>query len=190
MIDKPRIAIDLDNVLLDSDSNIRQLIFEETGIESTVKDITDYSYAKSLDLDSETMKRVLDRFHSYPNLTALEPLLGAQNAMSILKLEYEPIIMTSRPVDTYTATEESVRMWFGDIPLVHSNKKSDLCKKLKIDTIIEDHPDTAIQCVYNQMRVFLMDYPWNYPIVDGGLLTRLSNWDMIIDYLFTVYASK
>jgi len=190
MTDKPRIAIDLDNVLLDSDSNIRQLIFEETGIESTVNDITDYSYAKSLNLDSKTMKRVLDRFHLDLHLSALNPILGAQNAMSILKLEYEPIIVTSRPVDTYTATEKSIKMWFGDIPLVHSNKKSDLCKKLKIETIIEDHPDTAIQCAYNQIKVFLMDYPWNYPIVDGGLLTRVSNWDMIIDYLFTVYASK
>lgn len=183
MTNKPRIAIDLDNVLLDSDSNIRQLIFEETGIEYTSEDIIDYSYAKSLNLDFKTMKTVLDRFHSYPNLTSLKPILGAQNAISIIKLEYEPIIVTSRPVDTYTATEESVRMWFGDIPLIHSTKKAALCTQLGINTIIEDHPDTAVECAKNDIRCYLMAYPWNRNTPANLKIIRLTDWASIITWL-------
>lgn len=177
---KPRIAIDLDNVLLDSDSNIRQLIFEETYTRPNLDDITDYSYAKSLNLDSATMKRVLNRFHWHTNLPSLEPILGAQNAVSILKLEYEPIIVTSRPVDTYDTTRESVRMHFGDIPLIHSTKKAILCTKLGIRTIIEDHPNTAIECAKLGIQCYLMDYPWNRNIPKGLNIVRVTGWADVV----------
>ncbi|MCK9467248.1 MAG: hypothetical protein M0P94_02875 [Candidatus Absconditabacterales bacterium] len=62
-----------------------------------------------------------------------------------------------------------------------STKKSEICKKLGANIIIEDNLENAIECANEGIKVYLIDKPWNqnYDKKKHKGITKVSSWSEI-----------
>jgi len=62
-----------------------------------------------------------------------------------------------------------------------STKKSEICKKLWANIIIEDNLENAIECANEWIKVYLIDKPWNqnYDKKKHKWITKVSSWSEI-----------
>jgi uncharacterized HAD superfamily protein len=62
-----------------------------------------------------------------------------------------------------------------------STKKSEICKKLWADIIIEDNLENAIECANEWIKVYLIDKPWNqaYDKKKHKWIIKVNSWSEI-----------
>lgn len=62
-----------------------------------------------------------------------------------------------------------------------STKKSEICKKLWAETIIEDNLENAIDCANAGIKVYLLDKPWNqhYDKKKHTWIIKVNDWSEI-----------
>ena len=62
-----------------------------------------------------------------------------------------------------------------------STKKSEICKKLWADIIIEDNLENAIECANEGIKVYLIDKPWNqaYDKKKHKWIIKVNSWSEI-----------
>lgn len=68
------------------------------------------------------------------------------------------------------------RVYHTDLP------KSQICKKLGINTIIEDDSQVAIDCTKNGIEVVLLERPWNKNLKNCKII-KTKNWQEVCDVL-------
>jgi len=62
-------------------------------------------------------------------------------------------------------------------------KKSEICKELRIDFLVEDSLEYARECAKNGTKVFLFNAPWNQTDNLPDNIIRINSWNKIIKYL-------
>lgn len=68
---------------------------------------------------------------------------------------------------------------FANFFTSRARKKSDICKDLWANLIIDDNLDTCKDCTDNWIKSFLLDKPWNQCDVLPNWMTRVFSWDEI-----------
>ena len=119
----------------------------------------------------------------------IKPVDWAKEKILELKNKwYRMIPVTAR----WSLVKLSTKLWlkryfpncFDDVAFAefftsHSRKKSDICKDLCANIIIDDNLDTCIDCANNWIKCFLLDKPWNQCDSLPDLITRVFSWDEI-----------
>lgn len=143
---------------------------------------------------NEAMKRVYE-FYDSPLMDEVLPINGAIDGINKLQTKHTVQFITSRPLITKTKTEKWLSKYFPSqkIPVYFTNqftpdevkksKKSDICKKLMINLIIEDGPENIYDCAANNIKILLFTRPWNKEIKNSDLITRVNNWNDILKLL-------
>jgi len=138
-------------------------------------------------------KRKVKEFFRSNYFENIQPINNSQKAIDFLRKNHDLFVITSRPDYIRDKTTSWINNYFpncysglyftsewsknGDL------KKEQVCSELGIDFLIEDSFENAINCALNQTKVLLMDCPWNQKENLPKNITRVINWDNVLDIL-------
>ncbi|MCA1704150.1 MAG: hypothetical protein LC808_13150 [Actinobacteria bacterium] len=174
--DRPLVGIDLDNVVGDTDSLIRELIEASTGVRLRREDIVNFDYWRC-GIAREQSDAVLKTFHDGACASVL-PLDGAVSALVSIGRHAAINIITARPV----SSDQVTRTWLAEngVPfdsLIFSSHKIEIARSHHYNAFVEDHRETAYALAREGIRTFIVDYPWNQPEGDEPpLAARVASW--------------
>lgn len=183
---KPRLCVDIDNVIADSDPLMREIIAEVTQgrVDLEYGNITNFNYwqcpdAKGEQLDQSEWGKVHAIFSK--RVHQVEPYPQAQGALRYLAEFFEIHLVTSRQ---YSAREGTTR-WLGDRGFPESLRLHFLLWREKhlalgrFFAAVEDDLEQAIAFAHSGIHSFLYAHPWNTAHGDDSLLHRLHSWEEI-----------
>lgn len=112
---------------------------------------------------------------------------GAREAIKGLSKNNSLSIITARFNHFRKKTEREIKRNFdGSIENVFYTGfcnpfgKRDLCKKERIELLIEDNKHYAVSCADEGINVFLFDKPWNQNVEHKNII-RVYNWSEILE---------
>lgn len=190
--DRPRICIDIDNVIAQTDGVMRTVIRDVTGgrVDLEYEDVQCFNYWECRDrngnsITKEDWKAVHAAFSEPRYVGSIEPVPGVQEHLNRLGERYMLHLATSRlPQARKTTIEWLERHRFPPHDLhflKHGEKHISLGR---FDASVEDDPAQA--CAFANAGFamnFVIAHPWNTSISDAATLRRVSSWNEIIDML-------
>jgi uncharacterized HAD superfamily protein len=179
------IGIDLDDVVFEfvkptllffNERYKRNVLFEE---------VSSYNFSEVFDIDLNKLQKFIceiinDEFHLNMELCDF-----AKEAILDLLKENNIYFITSRVYRGNTL--ESLQKHFSNFELHFSSNpylktsgktKSTICIEKKIDFMIEDSPEHALDCADAGIKVFLIDRPWNQNFEHKNVI-RVKDWKEI-----------
>ncbi len=184
-----KIAIDLDEVLADYVNTFLDYHNATYKTSFNKQQIKEYAWWKLFNCTKEEIIKRAYNFYETKYFRNLRPIRGSIEAVSILARNHNLSVITSRPSDikqeTLTWLNRYFPQKFSEVYFTNEwsksdlntndHKKSDLCKKLEIPVIIEDAPETSMECAESGMQVLLYDCPWNKKI-QHPKIQRIKSW--------------
>lgn len=184
------IAVDIDEVLADFLSYFVYFHNLMYKTQASKEDMKKYYLHEVFNVEREEMSIRYLEFKSLHLLERLKPVEGSKTGIKkLIELGFVPHLVTARP----QVIEKETRKWLSihfprynfPIHFAHNlkgefKKKSEICKEIGAETLIDDHIDNALDCAENGIMVFLMDAPWNQA---GSLpedVVRVKSWMDII----------
>ncbi|HOG18891.1 MAG TPA: hypothetical protein PKW37_00415 [Salinivirgaceae bacterium] len=188
------IYVDCDDVISESTSSYIEIIKREFGIDKCFEDIKSFDLKKSFGLTEEQYKLFFDIIHSHEELMKFKPVEGAIETMHEWAKKGNKIgIVTGRLTTAYDSTIEwlaNYKVPYDYFIIVDKYNRTDIDKtiakpleylrSLKIDFAIEDSLSTAnylAECP--NVKVALMDRPWNRDDYINKNIVRVFNWKEI-----------
>jgi len=181
----PKLGVDLDGVIADTDAVFRKYIKEITGVSSTRDMITSYFYEECLHISKEDVEKVYKVMQSDSGWKELPVLAGAKETLNDLAKSYEIFIITARPVESKAQTEDFLKKHGIPVKEIYfingTQRKLDIIKGLpfEVSAFIEDRLDFAAEIARSGINTYLMDYPWNRTAEKIPNLYRVLNWKQI-----------
>ena len=185
-----KIGIDLDEILADL---VNPLIVWHNGVYGTNlerNNLTSYSLEEIWGGSREDTERKFKEFYQSRNFKGIVPVRDSQKGIGNLSSRNELIVITSRPRYLYEETLQWLEKHFPDrfqgVELTSNwneggegRKKSEACQDLGVDLIVEDSLGYAKDCADMNVRVLLLDCPWNRGDLDTRRITRVYSWEDI-----------
>lgn len=184
--DRPLLAIDFDDVLFDCNATLQLIIRDEFNNES--------SYIEFVTKHPHTKKEIFHFLYgSYHQNGAA--MYGARNVLSRLVNSHRLIVVTGRSESTRKLTEE----WLGNnFPTLFSEvyftntflsahgeierRKSAICADARVDILIDDSLEEALEVSSIGIPVILFDRPWNRSSTPN-MICRAKDWDHVFHKL-------
>lgn len=180
------IAFDLDDILASFQDG--WCLFNNTryGTSFTAESFTEYNYEKIMGISQEEVFRRIFELYDAGILLTLSPVHGAFEVVAKLAKQHQLSIITSRPSEVRSQSEEWLERCFpgifsqmhltGQISREgHNHKvtKADICLENNIDLLVEDAPIYAEQVSAVGKRVALVTKPWNSLFVANSPIVRV-----------------
>lgn len=188
-----KIGVDLDAVVADMMSPLIDFHNKKYGTSFKISDHVTFSIEKIWKCtEEEAIKRCFEFFQS-DFLNQIKPVSGAIEGINFLSSRHKLHIITSRPHLLNKHTGSWIKEYFPKKfkSINHSNqfskkgsikrKKSDICKELKVDLMIEDHLEFAYDCASLNIKILLMNMPWNQTKKLPKNIVRVYSWKEIIN---------
>ncbi|KAJ3076445.1 hypothetical protein HDU98_003309 [Podochytrium sp. JEL0797] len=154
----------------------------------------------------EATEKVREFYATDHFLERMQVVPGAREALMVLKDHYELVIITARQEFVQKETHEFVNLHYpGIFKEIHfanhflspeeaarmvSKTKSELCREVGANILVDDSLAHMFECAGNGIRVFLFDheggYAWNKLDEDIKLPTnaeRVHQWDDVVKAL-------
>lgn len=189
--EKPRLCIDIDNVIARTDVVIRGLIREATNgkVNLAYEDVRDFDYRKCIDAAGnqptrEDWDEAHDRRFSSPGcIAAVEPVPGAADCLRRLEEVFSLHYVTGRRPSARAATADWLaRHGFpgGGLHFLPGREKH--LSLGRFFAAVEDDPAQAEAFALAGVHSYLMAHPWNE--VGGDALThRYEDWGPLTEGL-------
>lgn len=192
---KKTIALDLDSVLADIMPPLIDFHNKYYGRKNVLEDHIEYDLSK---IWKCTKKEVFKRVYKYyfsNEFLKIKPVAGSKEAVNYLAKRFKLVVITSRPHVTTKRSDAWVNKNFPGLisDVIHTNQftkdaekkitKSQVCKRIGADTIIEDALHFANECAKNNITVYLFDQPWNRKSALHKNIIRFHLWSDIKKYL-------
>jgi len=187
-----KIGIDIDDVLAAFNSGFVKYYNENFGTKYSYSDIKDYDYSKTYkDVAPEVIFDRVFQFVNSPDFDNVDPIIGSQDGISSLKGN-QLFVITSRSTDIKELTLNWLEKnfpTFEDViftnsftqnPTLKAEKKSAAGRRLGIKYMVEDAPHHAEDLANNDIKVVLLDAPWNRSVKEHNLITRANSWEDVI----------
>ena len=141
-----------------------------------------------------TREDAIDKVHDFHKTNYFKELpvvFGSKNAVEELKKFSELFVVTSRPNEIIEETNRWIDQHFHNkfSKIFFTNewgksgerkRKSEICKCLGIDFLIEDNLEYARDCANVGTKVFLLDKPWNQN-KKLNEINRIYNWNEFLE---------
>ena len=181
------IAVDVDDVLADFTDQLIVFYNKTYNTSFKKKDFTSYDFWDIWGGTKEETIHTMNQFFKSKYFERISPIEGSLHAIRLLEKKHELIIVTSR----YTIVADKTISWlrkhysdsFKEIHFSYYDKnisKSELCRKLGAQVIIDDAEKNILDCAKIGMTVLVYDCPWNKHIKTNDKITRVHNWNDII----------
>jgi len=189
---KRKIGVDIDEVLVESAKKYLGFYNSKYDKNVQLKDVFSYNLWEPLGITKEESLKLADELYDLDFFENTELVKGAGEGINKLAKNNDLFVITSRPLHIKEKTEIFLKKNFPDTPLKvfhskdlldnQSKSKSEICRELGVEIIIEDHKDHALDCAENGIKVLLLDKPWNQNIKHENI-TKVYNWDEILEHL-------
>ncbi|KAG2485713.1 hypothetical protein HYH03_015597 [Edaphochlamys debaryana] len=145
-------------------------------MEYDVRDYWIYEFAKIWKCDQERSNHIVHEFFKSQHFQDGIPVIpGALEALTRLsESQYELVVVTSRQHVIQDVTLDWLdrhygglfqEVYFGNHFALEgvSRKKSDICRTIGAQVLIDDNPSYAVECAAAGIRVLLYDWEGGYP---------------------------
>jgi uncharacterized protein len=176
------IGVDIDNVVADTEKELRRVLRKRWGIGLEREDITDYALKNLPGIDGETYAELVELFREGGIFLDLDVFDGAKETLERLVSKYEVHLVTSRPERVRDKTLEWLKM--HEIPynkLIFSEHTK--LNGVQYELFIEDQENFAVELAESGAFVLLFDAPWNRH-VEHVNIDRVYGWDDIQRFCF------
>ncbi len=187
---KLRLCIDIDNVLCDTDSVIRDIIREYTGgeVDLGYADIIKFNYHECTDhrgngITEKQWREIHDKYSFSENIHRVQPQDEIPDALHTLREAFEIHIATSRLQAAHEATRDwlaSHRIPFDDLHFVNHREKHLI--PISFHAAIEDDLEQAKLFLPVASESILLAHPWN-KLHQKSDIKRFRDWHAIVRYL-------
>lgn len=193
---RPYLAIDIDNVIAQTDVVMRQIIREHTKsrVDFAYEEISAFDYCRCVTATGETLSvedwdDVHQKFSQSGSILSLNPIAGAQTSLSKLSEVFELCLVTSRRPSARPGTAEWLeRHNFPKHSLLFIGRGKKHEFVANAFAVIEDDAQQAVEfCKNTTAFVFLLDHPWNRDLPKYDQLIRVTNWDDISNRLMNLF---
>ncbi|XP_014499881.1 uncharacterized protein LOC106760946 [Vigna radiata var. radiata] len=206
LLQKLVVAVDVDEVLGNFVSALNEFIADRYSSSHSVSEYHVYEFFKIWNCSrDEANTRVHEFFETSYFKSGIQPIPGAQVALRKLSRFCNLSVVTSRQNVIKDHTIEWIEKHFsGLFQDIHfgnhfaldgvSRPKSDICRSLNANILIDDNPRYAIECAEAGIKVLLFDYENSYPWskTDSAdqhpLVTKVKNWDEVEQQLMSLVA--
>lgn len=191
---KPMIAVDIDEVLTPHFQDLINWYNLQYGTKLT---LTDNHPTDTSNWGTETIIEAVKRVQKFFETEAFknsQPFAEAKNAVKLLSKNYEMVIITSRD----TIIEKLTRDWldhhfpelFRDAHFAamysldnKARPKAVIAKDIGVEFMIDD----SLEHITNAAKLGITgllfgNYPWNQTDRLPGGVTRVKNWQEVLDY--------
>jgi len=165
-----RIAVDIDEVLV----SFLIPMAKWRGLQLPRKEKYPYLYRDIFSISEKESQKVVRAFYGSKAFKNLEPIPGAYEKLSTLRQHTDKIyVVTGRQNISRETTELWLEKYFPDVfdDLILTNSftpfeinKSDICRSLALDTMIDDNIGICTDCINNGINAvhFVGEnvYPW------------------------------
>lgn len=190
------LGVDIDDVIADFVSTLVLFHNHFYGSNLTKNDFFSCDFWDVWGGSKEDAVRKVDEMFNNPNYFAKIPIIEQSfSSLTVLKKQgFCLYAITGRRNNMINQTLEWLAKHFPEIfsdvffsnsycPEGKDKKKSEICKRIGVDIIVEDHLKHALDCSQNGIKVFLFDNPWNKLFTPSGNITRVFGWNDIINEL-------
>ena len=183
-----KIGIDIDDTVLDFYPEFAKFCNENYG-----KNVTPHELA--LDFydvlgSKEEALSILRDFVDAGYGHTLKFFEDFKNIFSKLNENFEIVFITSRSYDFRDKTIEYFKKNLGefDYKIYYARdydpkRKSFVCKNFDVDFLVDDLHFNAMDCAENGVKVLLLDKPWNQNCSEHENITRVKDWNEIMEIL-------
>ena len=191
------IAIDFDDVIIDTTPYMQELYNKKFGTKMQLKD----NFTGDLEAHgAPDIATIISRVEDVLNMDEMRTISPLKDTISIIKQlaeHHRLYVVTGRSPILETATTNFINEYFPDVfqSIVFasylrkgkSRTKSRICKKLGADLLIEDHLGHALEAAEGGTEVLLFgDYPWNQSENLPNNITRVKNWEEVSRVLLQI----
>ncbi|OGL37287.1 hypothetical protein A3B63_01695 [Candidatus Saccharibacteria bacterium RIFCSPLOWO2_01_FULL_49_22] len=191
---KPKIAVDIDEVLVPHFQDLIDWYNRKYGTKLTLTDNhpTDPEGWGTDDI-SEAIRRVHGFFET-PEFLGLKPFKEPFAVLKELSDRYNLVVVTARD----TVLEKITRDWLDEhfvdlFKEAHftarfslegkSQTKTSVCLSIGAEYLVDDALDHCIDAAEHGIKALLFgDYPWNQASYLPPDVTRVKNWQEVLDY--------
>jgi uncharacterized HAD superfamily protein len=189
-----RIGVDVDGVLADSVTAFLGWHNRVYGTNYTFEQVTDFDLSKLWGGTNEESVQKIITCYTSPEFEAVQPVLGAVEAIKKLAKDHELIIITARPASMIETTKNWICMFFPEMfDDIYFNdclkstgvygKKQEQMKEAKIELLIDDALKNVSISSEIGIPSLLLDYPWNQSDDLPKGVTRVKNWKEIVEII-------
>ncbi|MBI5189686.1 MAG: hypothetical protein HZA22_03275 [Nitrospirae bacterium] len=176
------IGVDIDNVIADTEKELRRVLLERRGLDLTREDIKTYTLENVAGITRQDLKDIMDLFNHGEIFTQLEVIEGARETLELLKVRHRIELVTSRP----SSVERQTLSWLErhGIPfddLIFSGKSK--VGGTQYELFFEDQENFAIELADEGTYVLLFDAPWNRH-VEHENMCRVHSWQDVYRFCF------
>jgi len=188
------IGVDLDDSALDSITPLLSFYNETHGSILQKEDFFSYEFNKVWGGTMEEAIQEVAEFYRSDYSDRIFPMLGAQRALHRLFTDGHKLsAITGRVHSLSEKTEKCIDKYFPNIfsNIYHTNsysltgvklKKSEVCKREKVDIIIDDDLIHIKDCTSADIPVLAYDNPWNQGALPEGSI-RVKSWIEILELI-------
>jgi uncharacterized HAD superfamily protein len=183
-----KIGIDIDEVIAEFLESFLDFYNLKYNGNFKKEDFKDYKFEEILGGTPDKTNELIQEHGYCGEIRLVEGALAAVNELS---RKHELIVLTARHPMFKDKTEDFLAQHFGNIfsQILYTGEvfqkygttKSDLCRELGIDIIIEDNKLFSKECAEKGIRVLLFDKPWNQVYEEHKNINRVKNWKEILE---------
>ena len=186
-----KIAVDLDDVLLNFVDPLLEYYNSMSNKHFSREQMYTYSLWKVFGITRKQSEKVLNGFYETDSFRSLQLIEGAQEGVITLSKEHSLYIITSRITELSDITHKEIEKNFPDVfkdiffsynmhkRNIRQQTKAEICRDKKINLIIEDSPEYAVECKNKNVGVLLFSQSWNISLSDG--IPRADNWEEVLE---------
>lgn len=187
-----KIAVDLDEVICEHLEKLLEFYNHKYNKNLSRKNFFTYDFWKVWGGTLKEAKKIVQNFYESEMFNDTLAVDGAIEGIEQLAQKNQVYIITARPERWREKTEKWIKKYLPKFKTkviytsdyhVNSQAKSQICKDLNIDLIIEDRSKFAKECAGAGIKVILLDKPWNQKLKENKNITRVYSWPEILDKL-------
>jgi len=186
-----KIAFDNDDVAVDFTGML--IMFHNARYKTNLSrnDFYTTAYEKVLKVPVGEMLRRMDEFYEseYFKMITPEPY-SLESFILLKKMGHDLFLVTGRKHSLVDITKRDSQRFFPNIfsSIHHANtygaigpkkSKSEICRELEIETIVDDDPLHIKDCASAGMKVFIYNKPWNQENFKGDCVRIFGLKDLI-----------
>lgn len=196
---KSIIAVDIDDVIAANALGFVEWSNQKYGTHLTIDDYQDH-WSKVWQVEHEETERRAVEYHESGHIATYGTIDGAKEVLEKLKRRFRLVVLTTRRNSINQLSKEWIEKYypgifdemifsgFFDSPTKESIKmtKGELAKGIGSDYIIDDQIKHVLSAAEFGIRGILFgSYAWNKADVLPENVTRVNNWQEVLDYFET-----
>lgn len=194
-MNKPVIAVDIDDVLFPFVDGIAAYHNNLKGTNLTVDDFFSYNFVEVWGGEVDETERIVESFLGMDQLH-LQPVHGAKEALARLSQDFEVVLVTARNQLFESATSAWLQHHLPELfsQVIFAGNHHDgrpyrpkgvICEELGARLLIDDHPRNLLSVAEHGIDgVLFGTKAWSVRPETPARITPCKDWDAVVSYIY------